>query len=109
MLGVVTHIHNRADNAPRVFIREWRKKRGLTGERLAERLDTTKGVVSQLENGKRKVTTDWMFGIAAALDIDPEQLFRHPDQPTIADLLRAIGPDERRYIEGLVLKLAQES
>lgn len=109
MLGVVTQIHNRSSNRGHIYVREWRKHRGLTQERVAERLGTTKGVVSQLENGKRQITTSWMFGLAEALNIEPDQLFRHPEQPTIADLLRMIPPEERQYIEGLVTRLAKAS
>jgi DNA-binding XRE family transcriptional regulator len=47
-----------ADMRQRHFVREWRKFRGLTQERLAERTPFTTGAISQLETGRTKYTQD---------------------------------------------------
>jgi len=107
MFGVVESIHNKSGRPRRLFVKEWRKKRGLTQEQVAGRLDTDKGVISKLENGGQRLTAEWIFGIAEALDIDPEQLFHHPDQPTVNDLLRNTPPALRDHILGLVTQLAK--
>ena len=42
----------RREGAPHHYIKEWRKFRGLTQERLAERTPFTHGAISQLETGR---------------------------------------------------------
>lgn len=42
----------------RWFLREWRDHFGLTQEQLAERMDTTRGQVNKLENGKQRMNDD---------------------------------------------------
>lgn len=56
------------DGPPRHYVREWRKFRGLTQERLAERTPFTTGAISQLETGRTKYTQDMLEALAAALD-----------------------------------------
>ena len=61
-----------------MYLREWRKYRGLTQEALAELLDTGKAVISRLETGQQRYHQDWIEALAKALDIDPVDLFRPP-------------------------------
>lgn len=37
----------------RTYIREWRKHRGLTLERLAERIESTTATISRIERGRQ--------------------------------------------------------
>jgi transcriptional regulator with XRE-family HTH domain len=53
-------------------IAEIRKKRGLSMEKLAEKLNTSRGQIFQLETGKRKLTHEWMLRLAQALQCRPE-------------------------------------
>jgi transcriptional regulator with XRE-family HTH domain len=75
----------------RLYITEWRENRGLSQEQLGARLGP-KGVsgvtVSRWETGKRKPDLNAQAAIAEALDIDPFDLKRHPDQPSADALLR---------------------
>ena len=48
----------------RHFLREWRKYRQLTQERLAERISVTPGTISQLENGQISYT---LYGLGLFL------------------------------------------
>ena len=52
---------------PRHFIREWRKFRNLTQERLAERIDKTHGLISQIENGDTDYTQSTLEALADAM------------------------------------------
>ena len=64
------------------FIREWRKFRGLTQERLAERLEMVAPTISQLETGKQGYTQATLEALAEALDTDPASLLiRNPLDP----------------------------
>lgn len=66
----------------RVFIREWRKHRGLTLEQLAERVDTTHATLSRVERGRQDYTQGLLEALAEALSCDPEDLLmRDPTDP----------------------------
>ncbi len=67
------------DGPPRHYVREWRKFRGLTQERLAERTPYTTGAISQLETGRTNYTQDMLEALAHALDCKPGDLIsRNP-------------------------------
>lgn len=56
------------------FIREWRKHRLLTLERLAERLNVTASSISQLERGETGYTQPLLEALAEALNCEPADL-----------------------------------
>jgi transcriptional regulator with XRE-family HTH domain len=68
----------------RHFVREWRKFRGLTQEKLAERLETTKANISRIENLHQGYTQDFLEACADVLKTEPAMLLtRNPlDEPT---------------------------
>lgn len=70
----------------RFYLREWRQAAELTQDQLAERLNTTKGMVSQLETGWQRYNEDWVTRAAGALDIEPHALFFAPGQVDLAAL-----------------------
>ena len=72
----------------RIFLAEWREARGLSQERLGERLGVSKMTVSRWERNVASVNINVMSALAEALDIEPRDLFRHPDTPSADALLR---------------------
>lgn len=74
--------------APKVFIREWLVFREMTQDRLAERMDVSKGTISKLINGHMAWDTEYLAGAAEAFSIEIEDMFRDPRAPTQKDLLR---------------------
>lgn len=89
--------------APRHFIREWRKHRGLTLEALAERAGMTHGNLSQLERGIINYTQPTLEALAEALDCEPADLImRAPDSAVwsvMDSLLEATPADQQRIID----------
>lgn len=59
-------------------IREWRERRDLTQDALAEASGTSKMQISRLERGERRLTQGWMERIAAVLDCRPADLLPAP-------------------------------
>lgn len=92
----------------RLYIAEWREARGLTQERLADRLGTTGMTISRWETGKSSVNTSVMSALAAAFDIEAEELFHHPDRPSADSLLRG-QPEEVRQQAIAVIKALRRS
>lgn len=56
----------------------WRSHFGLTQQRLAELTDTTKGEISRLESGKRRLTVEWLRRFARIYQVAPEALMKPP-------------------------------
>ncbi len=59
-------------------IRAFRKQNGLSQQELAKRIGTTGQQVGNLENGRRKLTQDWMERLAAGLGCGPADLLGPP-------------------------------
>lgn len=87
----------REDVSRRHYVREWRKFRGLTQERLAERTPFTTGAISQLETGRTKYTQDMIEALAAALDCTPGDLLSKDPfkQGEVVDLLSRLSDESR--------------
>lgn len=100
----------------RIFLEEWRKARGLSQKALGERFDpavsnVTVGRWERAARGERgddasQMNDDVRAAVAEALDIEVEDLYRHPDQPSADALLRNADEPTRdaafKMLEGLV-------
>jgi len=82
------------------YIREWRKHRGLTLEKVADRLDMTPGHISMLERGQRGYTQETLEAVAAALQTDVASLLiRDPTDPeAIWTVWDQAKPAQRRQL-----------
>lgn len=92
---------------PRLFLAEWREKKGLTQAEAGQRLDPAVSdvTVSRWETGKRRPDINVIAALAEAYGCEFRDMFRHPDQPSADDLLREQPPEVRdnvlRMIRGL--------
>jgi transcriptional regulator with XRE-family HTH domain len=77
----------------KLFLLEWREHRRLTQERLGQRLGVEKITISRWERDRRGLNVNVLSALAEALDIEPTDLFRHPDQPSADALLRDQSPE----------------
>lgn len=84
----------------RTFFKEWREHRGLSQERLADRMGTSVASVSRIESGKQPYTQDYLEALAYALQTDPASLLmRDPsDEDAIWSIWDNAKPGERRMI-----------
>ena len=85
--GVMARLKHESGK-PAHFIRQWRKHRGLTLERLADRLDITAGSLSHLERGQTGYTQPTLEALAYALMCDPADLIMR--DPTVPDAVWSI-------------------
>jgi transcriptional regulator with XRE-family HTH domain len=76
----------------KVYLKEWRLKRHLTQEQLAQRLETNSENITRWETGSRNMNSAVLADLAYALDIEVPDLFRDPERPTADDLLRELPP-----------------
>lgn len=82
-------------------IKEWRRARGLTLKQLAERIGTSNQQISHLENGRRRLTLDWIERIAIALECHPADLIggdtqlRSERERAMIELFRGLSEEQQ--------------
>ena len=91
---------------PAHFIREWREYRGLTQERLASRLDITKGALSNIETGKSGYTEPMLKALSYALNCDPADLIMR--DPTKEDAIWSVWDQVPSVENPRVIRLIKE-
>lgn len=67
-------------------LRAWREFRSLSQEELADKVGTTKSVISLLENEKRPLSSKWLRKLAEALDTQPGYILDHDPNEISADI-----------------------
>ena len=93
---------------PRViYIREWRELRGMTQDQLADLLEMNRSQISNWESGARRPLFANQIALAKALGVSPQDLFRHPNDLSLDDLLRGAHPDVKRQAFGIVKALLE--
>lgn len=69
-------------NSRPFYLKQWREYRGLSQQRLADRIESSKGYISDLERGIRRYNQDLLEALADALNCDPaDLLIRDPSDP----------------------------
>lgn len=93
----VTRIHG--SKPPRLYLQEWMKHRGLNQVDLANRLEVGSiGTISKKLAKPEKLTVEWLAKFAWALDVEPDRLYRHPDQPSPDELLRQADDSTKEVV-----------
>ncbi len=101
-----TRIGRRQEVYSKTFIREWRHHRGLSQDRLVERVREhvetfSKSTLSRLELGQQPYTQSTLEALAWALGCQPQDLLmRRPDSEawSIMDTIEALPPEQQRQI-----------
>ena len=78
------------DNATveeRNYLKQWRKKAGLTQQELADKVETTKSVISLLESEERPLSAKWLRKLADALGTTPGRILDVNPEEANADVL----------------------
>lgn len=91
-------------NAPRHFLKQWRRYRDLTQEELAGMVEMSVATISQLENGKQGYRQETLEALADALGCGPgDLLIRNPlDGAPIWSLWERLTPAQRRQVAAMI-------
>ena len=89
----------------RLFVREWRKHRGLSQEQLAERLHTTAATISRIESGKQNWDGAFLEAVAEALNATPADLVRRGPADPQAIETAGLAPEQVELVRGMVEQL----
>lgn len=84
-------------------IRKKREEKGWTQEKLAQRAEISKGFLSDLENGKRNVSSENLLRIANELGASLEYLLRGITPTKLGDAAIEIPPELSKAAEELNL------
>lgn len=92
-----------------IYLKQWRKHRGLTLQKLAERLHMHHSALSKIERGERPYNQDFLERVADELACEPADiLVRDPTDPdgiwTIWDRVQPVDRDTARRILEQVAK-----
>ena len=91
-------------------VREWRKRRGMSLEKLAEAAGISRSYLNEIELGKKTANENRMRQIARALDVRVEDLLapreRRELEETLLRLLEQLPPDEQRKLIRIAEALA---
>jgi len=96
---------------PRHFIKAWRTHRGLTQERLADRVGVTHGAMSQLERGLVNYTQPMLEALADALQCEPADLLWRDPESEFGAILAEVSkfpPEQHKRIVA-ILKAFREA
>lgn len=63
---------------PKTFMKEWRQFRWMTQQALADKVGTSKSLISRYETGSFDMSTPMQWRILEALDIRPDELWLRP-------------------------------
>jgi DNA-binding XRE family transcriptional regulator len=89
-------------------IAEFRRKRGLTQQQVAERVGTHWVTISRLENGRQDLKWEWVEKLATVLDVNPMDLMqrnRALAQVPVTGVITPGGSAEAFDLENLPKKL----
>ncbi|MDI1227375.1 MAG: helix-turn-helix transcriptional regulator [bacterium] len=99
------------------FIKQIRKERGLSSEALAEKVGTSAQQINHLENGKRKLSWDWIQKLAKALECHPLEITEGPGtvkplderEKEFINMYRGMNEDARNMVEDVLRGIADRS
>lgn len=93
-------------------IRELRKKKGLTGEQLADKLGTSKSYVSEMENGKKFPSGEYLRRLSEELEVSIIELFEDQelgnDIMSHIEVMKDLSAEDRRAVARHALGLLQK-
>lgn len=69
------------------YLKEWRKFRRMTQQELADRLDTSKSVISDMERGELQLSPKWLRRIAPILQTQPGHILDHDPESLDNDII----------------------
>jgi transcriptional regulator with XRE-family HTH domain len=76
----------------------YRKRAGLSQERLAEALSLTRTSITNIEHGRQPIQLPTLYAIADALGVEPTDLMPSPPKASVE------GPIDGEQLKGLSVK-----
>lgn len=90
----------------KIYLREWRKLRGLSVEDLAAKAGVSPGLISQIENRLSAGSPDSLEKLAAALDCEVGEILDIEPEPGGAMVRLWVSHDDRERVKTMVHALS---
>lgn len=101
--GMATRIGRR--QAAHLYIKEWLDYRGLSDEKAAGRLGVARETVWKWRTQPRRLTRDKIASLAVILDIEPEELYRPPNRPSLDAMVKDQPEEVQKMAADIVRRL----
>lgn len=79
-----------------LYIQEWTEVRGLSDETLADRIGVARQTVYRWRTEQHRLDPPKIASLAAALDLEPEELFRPPSRPSLDAKIKTLSDEEAK-------------
>jgi transcriptional regulator with XRE-family HTH domain len=87
-----------------LYVAEWMEHRGLSDEKLGNRLGVARETIWRWRTQQNRLNPDKIAGLASALEIEPEDLFRPPERVSLDAIVKDY-PDELRDQAAEIVRL----
>jgi transcriptional regulator with XRE-family HTH domain len=92
----------------RLFLKEHREAKGLSASEMGEKLGIERESVYRLEKKYLGVSSQKQAEYARALGIEPEELWRPPDNPSLDAIMSRAPEDVRASVHNLIRRLVPD-
>lgn len=99
-----------------LYLLEWRDYLGLSDETIGNRLDKDRATIWRWMNEQHRLNPDKIASLAAAMNLEPEQLWHHPpakdDPPPLPSIdaeVQGIDPDDHKTLLDMARRLARRA
>jgi len=89
-----------------LYIEEWFKERGLNDEKIGNRIGVNRATVFRWRTEQHRLNPEKIAALAKALDLEPEELWRPPDRPSLDALVRESSDDVINMAFDIVKRMA---
>jgi DNA-binding Xre family transcriptional regulator len=89
----------------RLFLEEWMAKKAVDDKILAGRLGVARETVTRYRGQPSRLNTEKLAQVAFALDIEPEDLWRHPERPSLDAIVKDAPEDVQATAADIVRRL----
>lgn len=101
--GMVSRIGNK--RRLHLYVREWMEHRGLSDEKVANRLGVARETVYRWRTEQHRLNPEKLAQLAHALDMEPQEFYRPPGQVSIDAMLVGAPDDLRETAVDIVKRL----
>lgn len=98
-------VTKKTQQARRLFLKENREAKGISAETMAEKLGIERESVYRLEKKFGRIKAETQAQYAAALGLEPEDLWRPPGTPSLDSLVAGAPDDLRQMAADIVSRL----
>ena len=92
--AMVTRIGRR--QKAHLYIQEWMEVRGLSDETLGDRIGVARQTIYRWRTEQHRLDPPKLASLSAAMDLEPEDLFRPPSRPSLDAKIKGLSDEEAK-------------